>query len=54
MRNKIICSVYPFRSALDYNQIEELPPGIFTYNTELRALWVTHLYVHIWILDTTG
>ena len=34
-------------SYLGGNQIEELPSRIFTYNTELTVLWVTHLYVHI-------
>ena len=32
---------------MDNNQIEELPPGVFNYNTELTILWVTHVYVHI-------
>ena len=45
--NRTLCSVYPFRSDLDTNQIEELPPGVFNYNTELTILWVTHVYVHI-------
>ena len=33
-------------SALYGNQIENLPPGVFTNNTELTYLWVKQLQVH--------
>ena len=30
--------MYPFKRYLDDNQIGALPPGVFTYNTELTDL----------------